>query len=297
MAWRRSFSFTGHRGAIYALANGDQPGSFLSGGGDGQVVRWMLDRPDQGELLATVAEPVFAMHVDAAKEILFIGRKDGGLHLLDLASKREARLLDVHTRGVFAIRPMQEDRLICAGGDGSISVWRTPEMDMLRQIPLGEDKVRDIALNGSCSRIAVACGDGTVRVLDTTLFNELHTLHAHEGGSSSVAWHPHKPILVTAGKDGRLRMWRTDAGFHPMHAFPAHKGPIYAIAFNEDGSLCATASRDKSAKVWDAASFEPVARLDRAVGGHAHSVNTLLWTGNASLLTAGDDRVIHGWMS
>lgn len=295
MAWRRISSFTGHRGAIYALIDGDRPDSFLSGGGDGHVVRWTMDRPDQGELVATVDEPVFALHIDKDRQALFIGKKDGGLHVLDLASKQEVRLLNVHDRGVFAIRLIPGDRLICAGGDGSISVWHEPTMELIRHIPLGEEKVRGMALSGSGSHLAVACGDGTVRVLEADLFNEVRTLSAHGTGVTAVAWHPNKPVLVSAGKDGHLRTWRTDEDFRLVQDLPAHKGAIYAIAFNGDGALCATASRDKTAKLWDAGSFDPAARLDRAIGGHAHSVNTLLWTAKGSLLTAGDDRMIHAW--
>jgi len=137
------------------------------------------------------------------------------------------------------------------------------------------------------------------------LFNELHTLPAHQvaaapgvdasaTGATALALHPQKPVLVSGGKDGHLRTWRTDQGFGALLELPAHKASIYRIAFSPDGNLMATASRDKTAKLWDASTLAPVGRLDRSAGGHTHSVNALLWCG-ATLITAGDDRRILAW--
>jgi WD40 repeat protein len=140
----------------------------------------------------------------------------------------------------------------------------------------------------------VAAGDGRVRLLDTTDLNEVHTLDAHEGGALCTAFHPYKPALVTGGKDGHLRVWRTDGDLAQLLAIPAHKAAIYRIAFSPEGTHLASAGRDKMAKLWDAGTMAPMARLDRPAGGHQHSVNALMWCGDA-LVTAGDDRTLVAW--
>ncbi|MBP6392377.1 MAG: hypothetical protein KA175_13010 [Flavobacteriales bacterium] len=328
-------SFNGHRGPIYALARGLTGGSFLSGSGDGLVVEWHEDRPQDGAVLVNVGQAVFALGLMRQAELLFIGTEGGGLHVVDLASRKEIHLFEVHQKGVFRIVELPGGRMACAGGDGTLSVWgsvgterekvqgrRLKEEEMTgrangpsglplspstsplspsfarvalqRQIPLCEEKLRDIALSADGGSIAVACGDGTVRILESNLFNELFTLSAHAGGSTSVAWHPGKPALVSGGKDGHIRLWRSDDAFTPSLAFPAHRGSIYTIAFSEEGHLCATASRDKTAKLWDASTFDAMGRSDRSMGGHTHSVNAAIWSGDA-LITAGDDKRILLW--
>jgi len=300
----RSATFTGHRGPVYALAHGAAPGTFLSGSGDGQVVRWRIDQPGNGELLARVDQAVFSLCHLPEKGLLLIGTEGGRLHVLDTASLREARLFEAHRRGIFSMRALPGGRVVCAGGDGTLSVWRVPDaggMDLERHIPLAEEKLRDLALDSGGERLAVACGDGTVRLLDTALFNEQATIRAHPtlmdgtpGGATAVAFHPAKPVLLSGGKDGHLRLWHAGEDHRALLALPAHKGGIYRIAFTADGGRIATASRDKMAKLWDATTLDPLARLDRTAGGHTHSVNDLLWL-EGTLITASDDRGIIAW--
>lgn len=293
MQFTKSATFTGHRSGIYTLAHGDRPRTFFSSGGDGQVVRWSLDAPDHGELVATVDSAVFALHHDARRSLLFIGKQDGGIHVIDLAGRREVRAIVAHRNAVHAFRALGPDRLASCGADGVLNVWRSPTMELERSIPIIDGKLRAMAVTPDGRSLAIACGDGTVRMLETHDMNEVRTIDAHEVGSTSLAWHPEKPVLCSGGKDGHLRLWPAGTNV-PVLSFPAHRTSIYAIAFDPTASICATASRDKSAKLWDARTWDPVQRLDRTAGGHTHSVNALLWSDGA-LITAGDDRGILAW--
>lgn len=294
-AWERTALFSGHRAAVYALAPDAEGHGFLSTGGDGRVVLWDLRAPDAGVQLADVGGPVFSMHHAMERGLLFLGDKDGGLHVVDMRARRALRHLQAHERGIFRILAPAPERLLCTGGDGLLTVWRVPGLELERSIPLGVGKLRGMAASPNGAWLAVAGLDGGVRILDTVAFNEHRRLEAHERGAASVAWHPHKPVLVSGGRDGHLRFWRTDKGFAPLHALPAHRGNIYAITFSPDGRLCATAGPDSTVMLWDAATFAPVMRVKRHGQGHSHSVNSLLWTDGGTLLSGSDDRTIRAW--
>ncbi len=291
--------FTGHKGAVYALCNAGERDHFLSAAGDGTVVQWALHHPGTGVALAQVHRAIFALH-RARNGLLYIGDEDGGLHVVDPVRHVELLLERAHGKGIFSMVQLPDGRIAVAGGDGSLSIWSTAAgghggTTLQRRIPLSDDKLRGLALNPDGQFLAVACGDGSIHVLDSTHLNEQFTLAGHGKGANSLAWHPAKPLLVSGGKDGHLRFWRTDAGFGPMHAFPAHKDTIYAIAFNRDGTQLATASRDRTAKLWDAGTFDPLRRLDRHTGGHGYSVNSVWWLNDHTLLTASDDKTVVAW--
>lgn len=287
---------SGHRGAVYALAV--RQGRILSGSGDGMVAAWGKDAAS-GEAVAQVGQAVFALAVLDHLDILLIGTEVGDLHVVDLRDRREVQRMVLHRRGIYRIVALDDQRVACAGGDGSLSVWgvrrdaRGPQLTLQRHIPMAEEKVRDIAMDPARGLVAVACGDGTVRVLDAVDLNERLTLEGHTGGATSVAWHPGKPVLLSGGKDGHLWAWHAERGT-PLLAQPAHRAGIYALAFDPRRALLATASRDKTAKVWRADDLEPLMRLDRTAGGHTHSVNHLCWLGD-QLFTAGDDRMVIEW--
>lgn len=287
-------AFAGHRSAVYALARDRDAHRFLSAGSDGTVVRWEVGLPTDGLGIAQLPRPVFSMLV--VDDRVIAGLDYGAIHVLDTATKSEVRHLRLHGKGVFSLLPIQQGALIAsAGGDGSVGLWQWPSLELLRQIPLCDAKVRGLALSSDGHWLAATCNDGFVRVLDTTNFNELITLKAHTDGAYGIAFHPRKPVLLTGGRDGHLRAWRMHGNWEKVLDIPAHQGSIYHIAFSPDGKFIATASRDKTAKVWDAESLEPIARLDRIAGGHTHSVNTLLWLSDGTLLTAGDDKRIVQW--
>ncbi len=291
--------YTGHKGSVYALSPALEALHFLSGSGDGSVVRWKLGVAD-GVTVAHIGRAVFSLYLDRKEQRLLIGDEDGGLHLVDLAEQRELQLERAHVKGIFAIIALPGDRLAVVGGDGALSIWKQDlvnghRISLQRKIPLTVDKLRGLALNADGDLLAVACGDGTVRILETIDLNERFTLTGHEKGANCVAWHPTKPVLVSGGKDGHIRLWRADAGFKQLHALPAHKDTIYQLAFSPDGASCASVSRDKSAKVWDANTFDLLRKLARASGGHGYSVNALLWMEPQMLLTGSDDKAVVEW--
>lgn len=282
-----------HIAGIYALCLGPD-GTLLSGSADKHVVAWDSETGEQSGFAAKLNQAVYALDYLSEHRQLLVGNSHGGFHVLDLDAGKELRLLQVHKRGIFGFQKLPGQRLAVTGGDGSVSFWDAPTLNLIRHIPLSGKKLKKIILLNNAT-IAVADSAGPIHLLDAESFNPAGQLAGHHNGSNCLAMHPSKNVLISGGRDAHLRIWDTETS-REMHAVAAHNFSIYDMAFSPDGKWLATASFDKTVKLWNADTMELVQRIERPdPAAHRASVNALVWLDNQRLVTAGDDKRITFW--
>ena len=74
------------------------------------------------------------------------------------------------------------------------------------------------------------------------------TCAGHGGDVKCVGWHPFKSLLVSASKDGLVKLWCPKSG-RALGTMHGHKGTIMAAQWNANGNWVLTASRDQTCKV------------------------------------------------
>ncbi len=236
--------------------------------------------------------PIYSLLCCKSNSTLFIGCSNGKLHAIDMQSKQEVQAWSLDTNGVFDLKwDERNNRLLVAGGNGILTVIDVKEMKALRSIPLSDGKLRRIAAQQSGQLLAVADNSGPIHVLDSDTYQTIETIHSHADGTTAVAWHPSKPVLVSGGKDAYIRCYSLADGFKQVFSFAAHQSTIYDIVYHDYASCFVSCSRDKTIKWWDPLTFDPLHRVGHAEGGHKHSVNRLL-TAGSHLITASDDRSV-----
>lgn len=85
---------------------------------------------------------------------------------------------------------------------------------------------------------------------------------------SAVAIHPLGKMLITAGDDHRIHVWRLHSG-KSVIALPAHTDWIRDLCFSEDGRQLASVGSDGRVLLWDATSLakppRQIAKQDRGL--------------------------------
>jgi WD40 repeat protein len=286
---------TGHRAALYALAPGRSERHFLSAGGDGWVVEWDLDHPENGQLIASVEQQLFSLYTLPDRRKIVAGNMHGGLHWIDREAPDRTRNIQHHRKGVYVLG-MAGGALFSGGGDGLLTRWDAENARSVESIELSHQALRGFAWSDTRAELAIGASDKRLYLLDADTLALRQTIHdAHTSSVFCAAYAPDGRHLLSGGRDAMLRVWNAAEGFGLESEQPAHWYTINHLVFSPDGTLFATASRDKTLKIWDARTFELLKVIDTLrYGAHARSVNRLLWLPDA-LVSCGDDGMAMIW--
>lgn len=289
MIFRKCKELSGHSAGVYSLAF-DQT-YLYSGSADTFVARWDLQRGVQDKFAIRFESPVYSICLISNNEKLVVGLANGDLHIFDLNARQEIKFYQQHKTALFAIsNNPSKGHFYAADADGNLSVWDETTLDLLLYLPLDCGKIRRSTVSPSGRFMAVACQDGNFRVFDTETYNEVATVSAHKGGTTSLLFDPaDESILFTGGKDAWMRSWNWKDGAL-LKEIPAHNYVIYDIISLDEGQTLVTASRDKTIKVWNKDHLSFIQRLDLKAGGHRHSVNCLIKLSEGTFASASDDK-------
>jgi Tol biopolymer transport system component len=129
--------------------------------------------------------------------------------------------------------------------------------------------VRAAAFSPRGGRIAVALGDQTLRVWNSTTGKETALLKGHTDEINDVAFSPDGTRIVSGGDDDKVRVWDAATGAQ-IAEFPGSGKDINSVAYSPDGKLIVSASDSDRATVRDAVSGVVV----RYLTGHEDDVNS-----------------------
>ena len=289
-------TFTGHRDCVYALEKSGEKHRFFSAAGDGFVVRWNLQNPDVGELIAKVGHSVYAMAYLQQENHLWIAENFEGIHVIDIETKHELRSLKLAPTNYFDIQIVGNQAFV-AGGDGVISVIDIENFVFRKHIKASEMSVRCLALNPVERELAAGFSDNTIKIFDLQTLELKRVIDAHTNSVFALKYSPDFQFLLSGSRDARLKIWNVEQNYVLEEEIVAHTFAINNISYRPDNKQFATCSMDKSVKIWDAETFKLLKVIDRARhAGHGTSVNKLLWTDfDNQIVSCSDDRTISVW--
>lgn len=289
-------TFKGHKDAIYTLEPGAQPWEFFSGAGDGMVVSWNLQNPDQGHLVANLPTSVYALQYVAQRELLVIGQNYQGIHVVDLATRKEVGSLQLTSAAIFDLN-FHNDMVFVATGDGTIYQIDLAALKIMNKVRQSTKSARCMAVDEEKGHLAVGYSDNFIRIFDLKDLSQLQAFEAHGNSVFSLVFHPTRSSLLSAGRDAHLKIWSTGSEYQLQESVVAHMYAINHIEFSPSGHHFVTCSMDKSIKVWSSTEYKLLKVIDKSrYASHGTSVNKLYWSPfNNQLASCSDDRTISIW--
>ena len=288
-------TLSGHKDSIYTI-EGLTDSKFASGAGDGMVVLWDLNDPQNGQLIVKLENSIYAIHSETRQNHLLIGHNYDGIHVVDWKNKKELGSLSFTKAAIFSIASHQGIAYV-GTGDGEVVIINIHDLKIINRIKLSDQRVRTIAINPLHKEIAIGYSDATIRILDLQDHRVKHELTAHTKSIFNVTYSAEYHTLLTTSRDAHLMIWDVADAYKLQKDIVAHMYAINDLKFNSSGTLFATCSMDKSIKVWDATTHKLLKVIDKARhAGHGTSVNKLWWrNAKDQLVSASDDRSISVW--
>jgi WD40 repeat protein len=293
---RKLFSLDGHQDCVYTLESGKINGVFYSASGDGMVVEWNMNDPENGSLLVKMKNSVYALHFLVEENIMIAGQNFEGLHVVDLESRKEIGSLKISKAQIFDIKS-HHGKLFVASADGTLYVVSYPELAMIKKIKLSDKSIRSVAINETLGELAIGLSDNSIRILDIDGQKQKYRINAHKLSVFAVTYNPKNNHLISASRDAHLKSWNPYEHYSLEHSVAAHMYAINSVSISPDQKHFISGSMDKSIKVWELDSFKLLKVIDRSRhAGHSSSVNKVLWTDYKSqVLSCGDDKKISIW--
>jgi WD40 repeat protein len=222
--------FTGHRGAVHAVAAARLPNGrrvLVTGGAERAVRVWdvatgsLLAGPLRGHQ-ATI-HAVAVLRSGPSEWLVASAGSDSAIRLWDPASGRAVGSPLRGHRGpirclAVAPSPTGSDTLISGGDDGTLRLWRlngSGAAEFLR-IELPDSVTAAAVLTGTSAMPVVAAGgsDGVVQLLDAATWQPGRTLQDGTPAEiTALAAVPAETGLLAAGyRDGAIRIWHPESG-------------------------------------------------------------------------------------
>ncbi|MCR9200527.1 MAG: hypothetical protein NXI04_17970 [Planctomycetaceae bacterium] len=168
---------------------------------------------------------------------------------------------------------------------GEVKMFSLDDGSPARTLLRRNDAILAVSLSPSGKELAVTTAAGEVSLVSP---DTMHTrrLPPHADWVTDVNWSPDGAALVTACRDGIVRVFET-ASLTLISRNAAHTQPVYSAAFSRDGQQVVSVGSDQTARVFDAASGKVI----RTIEGFDSDIFRVLVTSDNRVLTASADRM------
>ena len=294
---RRLLALAGHATAIFSVAFVPRTEHLLTTSFDGTTRLWDVGIGAARDWLTLPGPSRDAgMAFSSDGRLIAVPGKLHGVELHDTVSGQALRSLASDGEAIvdLAFGP-DAASLAGAAWDGSVFAWDTATGDLGFRTTGPLNIARPFVAYTSDGRLlAVAGGDGTVKLLDATSGEPYETILTDNDVVDRVAFSPDGQLLAASVRSEGLtftydvQLFDTATGERVLTLEAAHNEETRGIVFSLDGSLI-TASNDGTVKIWDVASGEHrvlphnVAVRDVAVSPDGTRIATAAVDGRARL--------------
>jgi WD40 repeat protein/serine/threonine protein kinase len=242
------------------------------------------------QLIHRLPSVVFAVAFSPDGRFLAAAGRDGGVHLVDLAT-RTASVLHRHARQILGLAFSPEGRHLASGDvTGAVHLFDR-DTRQVRRLTGASGPVWRLAFGPDGALWSVGGADGSLLVWRP---GHRDRLRPWPGTGSrhvnSLAVSADGARVAGGRNDGSTLVWDAASGAEIQRL--AGHGRVYAVSFDGRGSRLATGGADRTIRIWDTAT----GRLHHTLRGHTDTVFDVRFSPDGlHLASSSHDRTIRLW--
>ncbi|MCM2374948.1 protein kinase domain-containing protein [Aporhodopirellula aestuarii] len=216
------------------------------------------------------------------------GSKDGTIRVWNTQDGTEELVLRGHIGPVMDVSWNPDGtRLVSAGDDGTVRIWEFGSQE--KRLLNGNTRV---AWHPDGTKLATMLAEPRhVVAVDAATGTTTRIYGTVEKGVRSIAWSSNGCFLAAGGRDGILRVWKSDSGEEVLAA-RSDRGETRSLSWSPDNQHLATGGWDAVMKVWDTKTGEMVWQAI----GHEVIIGTVAWSPDGKWIASGAwDGTVKVW--
>ena len=230
------------------------------------LIAFVNSQPPFTPLLKPVGKKnIYALAYSPDGHLLATGGKDSFLRLIDVDEGREIRNHKAHWNFFVdaVVFSPNGDVLYYGVGNNNVRVWDYRDWKQLGKIQVSVGVVNTLAVSPDGQLLAVAGGNGIVRLLNSETGNQVAELRGHthplvgiRSGVRRVVFSADGRLLASSGSDKTVRLWDVSSGRNLQ--IMQHDGGVWGVDFPPNGRLLVSGGDDRTVRLWDVANGKQV---------------------------------------
>jgi WD40 repeat protein/predicted Ser/Thr protein kinase len=274
-------TFSGHGGAVDCVAFSPDGKWLASGSKDCDVRIWDVQARNLLAILSGHNAMVTSVAFSPDSQLLVTGCADGTIKLWNLQTRREITTYKGHEMWVNNVIFLPDGQTVVSGSeDGTVKFWRVvrasgsdaieyhaqagapaPAEDLSRGASFGQTSVRqdacEVLFSSDGSRITTLDDRPIIGIWDGKAQHSLGSVALPDPVAVATALFPDGRRAVSAGVDGKLRLWSLDAPATPT-VVGQEQSPISRLAISPDAEKLAAGDLTGRIAIWNCHSWQPV---------------------------------------